>query len=172
MGFDHVRSLSDAIREKVEQLPEYRSSEMIATYVSTIDEVKTDQIIRDSLGYGKRVIVPKIVSPAEMLFSEIRDLNDLEKGKFGILEPKPNLVRPVPLGEAKVILVPVVAWDKRGHRIGHGMGYFDLALRKLSENLKVGLAFEVQRVSRIQDEEHDVLLDMVITEEREIRFKP
>jgi 5-formyltetrahydrofolate cyclo-ligase len=171
LGFDRLLSLSDKIREKVEELPEYRNSETIATYVATSGEVQTEQIIRDSLNYGKRVLVPKVISREKLMFSEIKDMTDLARGEFGLLEPKTHLIHEIPLGEAEIILVPLVAWDEWGNRIGHGRGYFDFALANLPKNLKVGLAFEAQRVDRIPREEHDVPLDLVITEERQIRFK-
>lgn len=171
MSFGNVQRLSEPIREKIEQLPEFVSSDTIASYVATKEEVQTQQIIRDALNEGKRILVPKVVSRKELLFSEIKDMTDLEVRGFGLLEPKLDLIHEVPLREAKVIIVPLVAWDERGYRIGHGKGYFDRALANLSENLKVGLAFEAQRVDRVPEEEHDIPLDVVITEERIVRLK-
>lgn len=170
MGSDSITSLSDVIRKRVEQLAEFKNSKTVASYVSTSEEVQTEQIIRDALAHGKRVIVPKILSSTRMLFSEIKDLGDLEKGKLGISEPKPDLVQPVPLEEAEIILVPLVAWDERGYRLGHGRGYFDAALSGLVENLTVGLGFECQRVERIPENDRDVPLKMIITENRVLRF--
>lgn len=163
--------LSDAIRQQVEQLAEFRNSETIAAYVATSEEVQTELIIQHALRDGKRVILPKIVSPTRMIFSEIKDLGELEKSNFGIFEPKSNLIRPLPLEDAKVILVPLVAWDERGYRLGHGKGYYDSVLSGLAENLTVGLAFENQRVDQIPQDQHDVPMKMIVTEKRAMRFR-
>lgn len=170
MGSDLISSLSELIRKRVEQLSEFKNSETIASYVSMSEEVQTDQLIRDALACGKRVLVPKIVSARQLLFSEIKDLEELEEGKFGISEPKHDLIRPVPLEDAQVILVPLVGWDERGYRLGHGRGYFDTALSGLVENLTVGLGFESQRVERIPEDDLDIPLKMIITENRVLKF--
>lgn len=169
MGIDQVLNLSEKIRETVEHLREFVSSNTIASYVATKEEVQTEQIIRDALNQGKRVLVPKIISGNELLFSEIKDMADLDTGKFGLMEPKLHLIRKVPLREAKLILVPVVAWDERGYRVGHGNAYFDSALSGIT-CLTVGLGFEAQRADRIPEERHDVPLKMIVTEKRILRF--
>ncbi len=169
MGIDHVLAMSERIREKVEHLPEFVSSDIIASYVATNEEVQTEQIIRDSLSQGKRVLVPKVISRNELLFSEIKEMADLETGTFGLLEPKLSLIRRVPLMDAKLILVPVVAWDERGYRVGHGNAYFDSALSGIT-SITIGLGFEAQRTDHVPEERHDVPLKMIITEKRIMRF--
>lgn len=171
MSFGDILSLSDRIREKVEHLSEFVSSNMIASYVAMKQEVQTEKIIQNALNNGKRVLVPRVLSRTRISFSEIKYMADLQTGRFGILEPKLHSIHEIPLSEAKVVLVPAVAWDERGYRIGHGKGYYDLALADLSSSLKVCLAFEAQKVDRIPEEEHDIPLDVVITEDRLIRLK-
>ena len=172
LGFQKMLLLSEAIERKLENLKEFRDSNVIATYVARADEVQTRQIIHDALARGKKVLVP-LTLPKEnrLLFSELRGMSELASGHFGILEPRPDFVRPIPLVEADVILVPVVAWDERGYRIGHGRGYFDMALAPLRGNLTIGLAFEAQRVDRVPEERHDIPLGMVVTESRILRLR-
>jgi 5-formyltetrahydrofolate cyclo-ligase len=171
MGSERIFSLSETIREKVEDLAEFKYAGVVSSYVARRDEVQTEGIISDALKFGKRVLVPIVESHnRHLLFSEITDLSELMLGHFGILEPKPECIRPISLQKAQIILVPVVAWDEIGYRIGHGMGYFDIALEPLKGNLSVGLAFEAQQVDSIPVEPHDIPLKMIISEKRILRF--
>ena len=82
-----------------------------------------------------------------------------------MLEP-PETSAPVPLARAQLVLVPVVAWDEKGGRIGYGKGYFDRELRHRGRALSVGLAFESQRVEEVPATQLDVPLDVFVTEKR------
>lgn len=172
LGFKKVLALSEEIERKLESLEEFKRSKVISIYVSMREEVQTERIILNALNTGKRVLVP-IVAPRNkhLEFSEIHTLSELAQGHFGIQEPKTEFVRPVDLSRAEVIIVPVVAWDERGFRIGNGGGYYDIALGPLKENLTVGVAFEAQRVEKVPEEKHDVPLKMIITESRILRFE-
>ncbi|MDG6997356.1 MAG: 5-formyltetrahydrofolate cyclo-ligase [Nitrososphaerota archaeon] len=172
LGSQNILALSENIRQKLENLEEFKASNVIATYVSKQEEVQTEHIIRDALSNSKRVLVPLVVPRNKnLVFSELHDLSELAVGHFGILEPKPEFVRPVALSEASMIIVPVVAWDERGYRIGNGGGYFDIALAPLKGNLTIGLAFEVQRVVKVPADEYDVPLKMIVTESRILKFE-
>jgi len=170
---EELEELSSAVMKNVISSPEYKVSKVVATYVSKSGEVKTEGIIRDSLRTGKRVLVP--VSRPEntsLIFSELRNYeSELAPGRFGVREPTSQYLRPVPLGEADLILVPLVAWDDRGHRLGYGKGYFDSALAGAGISpITMGLGLESQQVSRIPEDEHDVPLRAIATEGRVIRF--
>ncbi|MDG6908480.1 MAG: 5-formyltetrahydrofolate cyclo-ligase [Nitrososphaerota archaeon] len=172
LAFQTVLALSEEIERKLESLNEFKQSKVIATYVSMIDEVQTERIIGTTLNSHKRVLVPIVDSRnKKLIFSEIYDISELAVGHFHIREPRPEFVRPVDLSEAEVIVVPIVAWDERGFRIGNGGGYFDKALAPLKGNLTVGLAFEAQKVNRVPEENFDIPLKMIITERRILRFK-
>jgi 5-formyltetrahydrofolate cyclo-ligase len=161
---------SRLVEENLASQREYRDARVVASYVSKEDEVQTDGIIRRMFTQGKRVAVPLIDLPsATLTFSEIHALGDLSVGHFGILEPGRDAT-PVPLSETGLILVPLVAWDDRGHRIGYGRGYFDRALAGAGRPPAVGLALESQRIRKVPDGPSDVRLDMVVTEKRVLRF--
>ena len=169
---EELLELSDAVMKNVISSPEYRDSKVVAAYVAKSDEVKTEGIIRHSLEAGKRVLVP--VSQPEstsLIFSELHDYEkELAPGHFGVPEPISLYFRPVPLKEADLILVPLVAWDERGHRLGYGKGYFDSALAGVGvPSMTMGLGLESQRMPRIPEEKHDVPLMAVVTERRIIR---
>ena len=172
MSFQNVLAFSEDILRKLESLQEFKKSKTISTYVSTKEEVQTEQIINNALKNGKKVLVPlAVLYSKNLVFSELHGISELAPGHFGIREPKQEFIRPAPLSDASVIIVPIVAWDERGYRIGNGGGYFDVALAPLKGNLTVGLAFEAQRVDRVPEERHDVPLKMIVTEKRILRFE-
>jgi 5-formyltetrahydrofolate cyclo-ligase len=82
------------------------------------------------------------------------------------LEPKKNYIKEVSIESIDLIIVPGVVFDRNGNRIGHGMGYYDRLLKKSHNIPRIGLAFEFQIVKKIEAEEHDERIDMIITEDR------
>ncbi len=158
------------VRENLAALGEYRDARLVVCYVSRDYEVQTPELIRRMLADGKRVAVPLVDdSSRSLIFFEIGGLEELSPGRFGILEPSRDSVA-VALEESNLVLVPLVAWDDRGHRIGYGRGYFDRALAERGPSVAVGLALESQRVPAIPDVPSDVPLDLVVTESRVLRF--
>jgi len=143
----------------------------ISTYLNIGSEVRTDQIVEWAWSHGKRVIVP-IVFKAEkqLIFSEIRSREELETGAFKIPEPKPEYRRLVPLEEADVVLIPGVAWDSKGYRVGYGGGFYDRKLNSVRKNLTtIGLAFEFQILPDLPKTHYDRHVVMLVTESRIIR---
>jgi len=168
----HLRLVreSQLVEENLVSQREYQEARVVASYLSTEDEVQTVGIIRRMLAEGKKVTAPLVDAPTGTLaFLEIHGLGELSPGHFGILEPRRG-TPPVPLSESDLVLVPLVAWDVRGYRIGYGKGYFDRALAARGRSLSVGLALESQRVPRVPEGPTDVPLDMVVTEKRVLRF--
>jgi 5-formyltetrahydrofolate cyclo-ligase len=166
-----LAALSSMVEENVRALKEYKEARLVISYCAKDDEVQTRDIIEAALLEGKRVavIVTEVQSKA-LRFSEVKSFEDeLGPGAFGILEPKPGYLRPVPIAEADIILVPLVAWDEMGHRLGYGAGYFDRALAGAGGVTKVGLALESQRLPKIPESRHDVRLDAIVTERRVVR---
>ena len=152
---------SAAIREKLEKMPEFQAAKNLLVYVSTNEEVDTHAIIKDCLASGKKIYAPK-VEGEHIFICRITDWEQLKPGSFGILEPC-EILDPAHPEIMDLILVPGIAFDKRGHRIGYGKGFYDSML-KAGNGLKVGLAFSEQMVDEIPDESHDVSLDLVITD--------
>ena len=171
---EELARLSRRVARNLSSLPEFEEARTIAAYVAKEDEVQTAQIIQRAVRDGKRVIVPRTESsPKRLRFFEIQALDELSPGSFGVLEPTPKTVRgsvPVPIGESDVILVPLVAWDDLGNRIGYGKGYFDAELGYRRSSTAIGLALEAQRVDRVPATESDVPLDVLVTESRVLRF--
>jgi 5-formyltetrahydrofolate cyclo-ligase len=145
-------------------------ADVIASYVSKKDEVQTSGILLSAFSSGKRVLVPRS-DPASMslFFHEIESLDQLAPGSFGVLEP-PVESKVVPLSESQLVIVPVVAWDGRGRRVGYGKGYFDRGLKSRGMAVCAGLAFESQRWDFLPTTPSDVPLDIMVTERRVLRF--
>jgi 5-formyltetrahydrofolate cyclo-ligase len=166
LGRSELDSLSERIKARLLRLPEYASARTLSSYVAKSDEVQTARIIESALAGGKRVLVPRS-DPAsfQLTFAEISSLSELIPGHFGVLEPPPN-APPVRLDESDVVLVPVVAWDEDGQRLGYGKGYFDRALKVNPRPVRIGLALESQRHEEIPQSPADVRLDLIVTEQR------
>lgn len=157
---------SKAIRLRLESTQEFKKAKYILVYISTNDEVNTHEFVKDCLERGNKVFVPKVEKEGLEIYS-IKDWNKLKPGNFGILEPFeiPDKTHP---SEMDLILVPGLAFDKKGHRVGYGGGFYDKLL-KLTKGIKIGLAFEEQIVDKIPAEEHDVALDLIVTDKQTIR---
>jgi 5-formyltetrahydrofolate cyclo-ligase len=113
---------------------------------------------------GKRVLVPFVsLKRGELLISEINDLHDLSPGAFGI--PTPKHPKEFPLDKIDLVIVPGIAFDKKGNRVSYGGGFYDRFLRKLKSGADfIGLAYDLQMVPRINPNKTDVRLEKIITE--------
>lgn len=161
-------AVSRRIIERLVSLPVYQTANTVLFYVDVRSEVRTRWVFPEILAAGKTLVVPYCVG-AELELFRLSDLSELVPGRFGILEPDPNL-RSRPdrrvLPEAvDLLIVPGVAFDKSGGRMGHGFGFYDRLLTSACSDVpKIGLAFECQIVPQVPMEPHDVALDAVVTE--------
>lgn len=149
---------SDAVVDAFLSLDEYKNAKCIMTYVSFNDEVDTFKIIDDAINKGKRVAVPKVLGD-DMFASEINSLNDLEAGRFGILEPKSFKE----ISNIDICIVPGLAFDKKLNRLGYGKGYYDRFLAGLNV-LKIGLCYIDSVLDEIPVYETDIAMDLIVTE--------
>ncbi|MCX7427588.1 MAG: 5-formyltetrahydrofolate cyclo-ligase [Planctomycetia bacterium] len=149
--------------------PEFLAARTVLFYVHFGDEVRTQAFLAETLRGDKRVAVPYCVGRRLELF-RLTDMNELAEGTFTILEPRPELrdrpERRVDVAEVDLVVVPGVAFDARGGRLGHGQGYYDRLLKHARPDATlVALAFECQMFAEIPVGPHDVVVDWVITEE-------
>lgn len=172
MHLSEITQKSLLIKERLFRHKEFQHAHTILFYVSYGSEVATHEMIQTCLATGKKVVVPCTDAKHKRLsLSELRRWDDLGVGAYYIQEPKVECRYEVSIDAVDLIIVPGIAFDCAGHRIGHGMGYYD---RLLSENVKatkIGLAFELQLVEKIPAEHHDVSVDMIITEKGIIQTK-
>lgn len=160
--------LSQKICETFTALPEYAAAKTVMFYVDVRSEVRTRHYLATALTHGKKIVVPYCVEGLLELF-HLESMEELEIGAYKILEPRKDL-RPVPpkkvdVKELDLIMVPGVAFDTRGARMGHGFGYYDKLLEHARPDAPlVALAFECQLFPEIPTQEHDIFMDKIITE--------
>lgn len=167
--------MSTRIHSRLFALPQFVSAKTVAFFVSFRSEVHTEAMIKEALSLGKVVGVPLTeLSAKRLTFYRIDDYSaDLAPGTWGILEPKPDRARLIPLEEFELIVTPGVAFDLKGNRVGYGGGFYDALLKSLTRQTpSVALAFEVQLVKNIPvTQTHDHPVDILITEQRIIDCK-
>lgn len=149
----------------------YKKSYVIFTFVSFKDEVDTHRFIEYALKDGKKICVPKVPSKKQgMEVYFINSFEDLKKGYFDILEPLEGCIK-ASAEEIDFILMPGVAFDKQGNRIGYGAGFYDRFLSQLKRQVpKIALSYDFQLYEKVPTDEFDVRIDGVITETDFITF--
>jgi len=167
-----ILAASETIARRLFRLSEFKRAKTVMFYVSEGGEVHTHRMIREALRSGKRVLAPAMGEGKKILLPvAIRDFDrELSPGKWGILEPDPKKNSPVSLSEIDLVVIPGVAFDLRGNRLGRGEGYYDSFLKKVFPAVpRVALAFEWQLVKKVPVAPHDIPVDRIITEKRSIR---
>ena len=153
---------------QLKELPEWKNAEVVFTYVSFGSEVDTILLIEECFKAGKKVAVPKVLDKTKMEFYYITSLEELQAGKWGILEPEEVEENKADVFKVKaqtkpLMIMPGVGFDREGHRLGYGGGYYDRYLEKygVERFWKVGVAFEEQIQDRIVTDDYDVRVDRV-----------
>ncbi len=165
------RLLSDQIAANLWSVPEFISAETILFFISFRSEVDTLSMIRRALEEGRTACIPCTdMDDKSMVASRILDMDDdLEMGNYNILEPKEECLRPVPPTQIDVVLMPGVAFDITGGRLGYGGGYYDRFLERCNPHcLLIALAFELQVVDHVPCADHDHHIHKIVTEKRVI----
>jgi 5,10-methenyltetrahydrofolate synthetase len=164
---------SRKIKERLFSIPEFVNSCTVLFYVSFKSEVNTWNMIEECKKSGKKIVIPVVIPETRnLLLSRITSFDELTPSNYGILEPKAEFIRPVSIEEINTIIVPGVAFDEQGYRIGYGGGYYDRLLQNLPYGCStIGLAFEMQMINSVPREAHDVRVDMIVTEERIINLR-
>jgi 5-formyltetrahydrofolate cyclo-ligase len=154
---------SSVIQEKLFILDLFKKANTVMFYFSTEDEVDTERMISEACGMGKRVALPKIVGD-KIQPSLYKEGDKLKKGPYGIYEPDDKTSRPISEREIDLIVVPGVAFDKRGNRLGRGKGYYDRFLKTApSTAYTVGIAFDFQVVDNLPTDSQDIPVRKLIT---------
>lgn len=164
------RRFGERIASALRRLDEFRAARHIMLYVAIKGEVETEGLIRECITAGKTVSVP-CCDPASGRISAaiLGDFDrDLTPGCYGIPEPVRERREAVEACEIDLVIVPGVAFDWTGVRLGWGKGYYDRFLTQARRAVKVGLAFEAQVLPLIEPCGHDVAVDKIVTEERVI----
>lgn len=153
-----VETATATVETRLWQLPVFQQPCLVCSYVSAQNEIGTHRLIRELLRRGWAVSVPVFLGDRYGV-GRIRDFDaDLRPGHAGLLEPH----RWEPVGDPAVWVVPGVAFDRRGHRLGRGKGYFDRLLNG-SAGFRVALAYEFQVVPQLPVASHDEPIDVIVT---------
>lgn len=171
LGEEEAVQRSKSVLTQLENLPEYRNAGLVHTYVSSKpNEVDTMMMIARSFARGKRIAVPVILEKKDRKIgtSELMNIGDLTDGPFDIKEPK--VFSAIPLEEVDLFIVPVIAADRSGNRIGWGFGYYDSFLQSQQKPI-VALAYNFQIIDKIEPNDTDIKVDYIISENEIIRTK-
>ncbi len=166
LGADWFAQVSVRVQDAVLQLLRYKEAEIVCAYMSLPHEVQTDAIFKDVWNSGKKLCVPTLRTKGEGYgLAELSPDTKLIKGGASVFEPEEP--RWIDINDVDIAFIPGVAFDHDGGRIGHGCGHIDrmLAERVEIDLFKVGLAYQFQLFDEVPQNEFDVKMDLVVSEE-------
>ena len=158
MTEDEIVSRSARLGELLQQSSVYQQASTIYFYLPYNQEVRTVPMLEQALRDGKKVAVPKVYGD-DMKFLYLTDLTRISKGYAGIPEPIDD--EPVAQDETALVLMPGLAFDPQGHRIGYGGGFYDRFLAREPHHPTVALCYEFQMLPRLETEAFDIPVDQV-----------
>lgn len=162
---------SAAIRDRLRLLDEFRRAQSFLLYAPMNDEVDITPLIDELLAAGKPVFLP-VCRPGRKEFDAVSirsRTEDLVPSFYGIMTPRPGLV-PADSGDVEFTLVPGLAFDRRGYRVGRGGGYYDRFLARVGEqSVRVALALDFQLFPSVPAADHDQRVDVIVGESEILR---
>jgi len=152
--------------------PEWTQARTVLLYIPVRGEVDTVLLAAAGVQQGKQLLLPRAEQGGRRLWLHRWDgtVDQLAPGAYGIPEPLPDLPQADPAG-VDLVVVPGVAFDRRGYRLGYGGGYYDRALPGMDRAVKIGLGYAFQLVDLLPAEAHDVRLHAVATDDGLLRFQ-
>lgn len=159
MTEEEIVERSNALAEKFYNTPAYQAASTIYGYLPYNQEVRTVPMLQRALDEGKRVAVPKVYGE-EMRFIYLEDLTQVSRGYAGI--PEPIADAPVADDKRALVLMPGLAFDPQGHRIGYGGGFYDRFLAQEPHHPTLALCYEFQMQAHLDTEEFDIPVDAVL----------
>ena len=163
---------SQIIRKKIIAYLDSISAKFVHTYIGFGSEVGTRRIIDDLFERNIKVAVPVTKSEGkaqQMIHSHIESLDSLSTGKFGV--PEPENIKEIPIEKLDVVIIPIVAFDGLGMRLGYGKGFYDRFLSTLPKEIRrIGIAFSIQEMDKIPKMPHDQLINNIISEQSNFIF--
>ena len=142
----------------------FRQAKTIHIFISKTDEPDTSPIIESAWESGKTVAVPCVVPESfELFHSQLKSFEDLSSGALGVLEPSPEGRIAMNPESFDLVIIPGVAFDRQGGRLGYGKGYYDRFLEQTGA-FRLALAFNFQVLEKVPTEKHDVPMNGILTE--------
>lgn len=170
----HKQDISLRVCNKLIELPEYRDSHKIMCYLDVGPELRTRHALPAVLNSGKEIVIP-YCAKKELRLWLLQSLDELVPGSYGILEPPKDRwqerSRFADIAELDLIVIPGLGFDGRGHRLGHGEGYYDkLLARAAPHTIFIGLCYQSQVFDEIPVGPQDVNMHLLITEKQIYTF--
>ena len=152
--------------ENISKIKKLKKIKIIASFISINTEISTEPLNNYLISLGKKICLPVMQKNYDLIFRLFDKKNNLKKGMFGILEPNENCQLLLP----ELILTPCLAFDKSGHRLGYGGGYYDRTFKKYNNIghsfISVSVAFDGQRVKNVVNDKNDQRTDYILTEKK------
>lgn len=155
-----MEAASQSLAEQLFAHPLYQAASAVYGYLSFNQEVRTAPILRRAQRDGKRVAVPKITNGI-MRFYWLDDLDAVAPGFYGICEPGPDAEEAE--ADEALVLMPGLAFDRHGYRVGYGGGYYDRYLSRHPEHPTLALCYDFQIVDEVPVDEHDIPVGILLT---------
>lgn len=155
-----LHELSFHVLNKLLRHPRLKEAKTIMLYYSLSDEVDTHTIIDSLLLSKKRILLPEVTGAGTMRLREYTGPCDLRQGVYGIMEPTGNIF--TDLDSIDLAIVPGMAFDHSGNRMGRGKGYYDRFLPQLRNAYKIGICFDFQVMEALPTDEHDISMNEVL----------
>ena len=156
-SLDSLHDTSLALERAFKERREWWESQTVLLYHALPDEVDTALLLSEAMESGKTVLLPRV--DGERLTLHIYDPSQMQSGEYGIMEPQTEEFPESRYGEIDLVLVPGMAFDRLGHRLGRGKGFYDRLLPRLEHALLVGICFPFQMVARVPYDRYDVKVD-------------
>ena len=155
-----LKELSLTIINKLLQHPRIKNAKTILMYYSLPDEVYTHNAITKLIDEGKTILLPVVLDNYRMELHKYTGSEDMHNGAFNIKEPSGE--KYTAFEKIDVAVIPAVAYDSTGNRVGRGKGYYDRFLNNIPNTYKIGICFDFQKFSEIQTDTNDIPVDEVI----------
>ncbi len=164
INIENKADTDEKIAENLSCSDLYLNAELVLLYAALDDEINIDSCIEDALRLGKKVALPACLDDkGNMNFYYINSSDDLISGYFSLREPDVNTAQPVTDFHNSVCIVPGIAFDKSGGRLGYGKGYYDRFLENFS-GISIGLCYNMLIEDMLPLEEYDIRVDYIVTE--------
>jgi 5-formyltetrahydrofolate cyclo-ligase len=167
LPLDERHRATAAITARLRSLPELLAVRTVLAYAATSDEVDVDPAVSEFRARGVRTLYPR-VHGENLDLVPVRDLLDLVDEYRGVREPRGAPADPTTVD---AVLVPGVAFDLRGWRLGQGGGHYDRLLPRIGDAMRIGVAFACQLVPQVPHDPHDASIDVLVTERSVYRFE-
>lgn len=147
-------------------LPEFASARIVAGYIAMRKELDVSEALVAAAKSGKRVLLPRITDEGLVFHLHVPG-EPLVENDWGVLEPNPNAEQ-IPIADIDLMLVPALALDLRGYRLGYGKSFYDRVLPQLAHGRAVGIVYDFQLLAEVPDEPHDQRVHWIITDTRSL----